>query len=119
MAEGTVKWFSDKKGFGFIEQEDGNDLFVHYSSKGFSLLNCGYKGNLVEIKHDTPYNLATQSGRFLSSLPRRGSLSFSNLLSRRNPFSCNSLKVWFPCSKSSIYMLTTTQECPILMLMNS
>jgi len=29
MAEGTVKWFSDKKGFGFIEQEDGNDLFVH------------------------------------------------------------------------------------------
>ena len=44
MAEGTVKWFSDKKGFGFIEQEDGNDLFVHYSSidsSGFKTLTEG------------------------------------------------------------------------------
>lgn len=32
MADGTVKWFSEKKGFGFIEQEDGPDVFVHYSS---------------------------------------------------------------------------------------
>ena len=32
MAEGTVKWFNDSKGFGFIEQEDGNDLFVHFSA---------------------------------------------------------------------------------------
>jgi len=32
MADGIVKWFSDKKGFGFIEQEDGTDIFVHYSS---------------------------------------------------------------------------------------
>jgi len=31
MANGTVKWFNDSKGFGFIEQEDGPDVFVHFS----------------------------------------------------------------------------------------
>lgn len=32
LAKGIVKWFNEKKGFGFIQQEDGQDLFVHYSS---------------------------------------------------------------------------------------
>jgi CspA family cold shock protein len=31
VAEGTVKWFSDQKGYGFIEQEEGPDVFVHHS----------------------------------------------------------------------------------------
>ncbi len=44
MAEGIVKWFNDKKGYGFIKQEDGRDLFVHYSSidmPGFKTLAEG------------------------------------------------------------------------------
>jgi len=32
MPEGTVKWFNDKKGFGFISVEDGKDVFVHHSA---------------------------------------------------------------------------------------
>ncbi len=44
LGEGVVKWFSDRKGFGFIEQQNGQDLFVHHSAidmAGFRTLNEG------------------------------------------------------------------------------
>ncbi len=44
MANGTVKWFNERKGYGFIKQDDGPDVFVHYSgikASGFKTLREG------------------------------------------------------------------------------
>jgi len=46
MAKGTVKWFSNEKGYGFITSESGSDVFVHYSAiqgDGYKTLNEGDK----------------------------------------------------------------------------
>jgi len=48
MAQGTVKWFNESKGFGFVTSEDGSDVFVHYSA----ILGNGFK-SLAEGDHVT------------------------------------------------------------------
>jgi len=55
MTQGTVKWFDEKKGFGYITDESGKDVFVHYSAiqgDGFKKLTDGEKVSF-EVK-DTP-----------------------------------------------------------------
>lgn len=50
MPKGTVKWFNDAKGYGFISQEDGADVFVHHTAiqgSGFKTLN---EGEVVEFE---------------------------------------------------------------------
>jgi CspA family cold shock protein len=64
MATGTVKWFNDSKGFGFIEQSDGPDVFVHYSAvqgDGFRSLS---EGQSVEFEvTDGPKGLSAENVR--------------------------------------------------------
>ncbi len=49
---GTVKWFNESKGFGFIQRENGNDLFVHFRSilgQGFKSLTEGQRVSFIEV----------------------------------------------------------------------
>ncbi len=50
MTEGTIKWFNSKKGFGFIEQESGDDVFVHFSAIEMSGFKTLAEGERVEFE---------------------------------------------------------------------
>ncbi len=64
MATGTVKWFNDAKGYGFITQEAGEDVFVHFNAiqaQGFKSLS---EGDKVEFEVTTgPTGLQAATGR--------------------------------------------------------
>jgi CspA family cold shock protein len=49
MPEGTVKWFNEKKGYGFIEQDDGTDIFVHFSAIDMTGFKVLYEGERVSF----------------------------------------------------------------------
>ena len=53
MGQGTVKWFSNKKGFGFIKPKEGNDLFVHYSDIKGNGYRSLFQGDVVEFEVET------------------------------------------------------------------
>jgi CspA family cold shock protein len=50
LAQGTVKWFSNEKGYGFIEREDGDDLFVHFSEIAMDGYKSLTQGQRVEFE---------------------------------------------------------------------
>jgi cold shock protein len=53
MSEGTVKWFNESKGFGFIQQDEGGDVFVHFSAiqgEGFKTLKEGQRVSFEIVK---------------------------------------------------------------------
>ena len=54
MAQGTVKWFNSEKGFGFITQDDGPDVFVHFSA----IQTDGYR----ELKEEQPVEFDVKTG---------------------------------------------------------
>jgi CspA family cold shock protein len=70
MAKGTVKWFDLKKGFGFIINEQGQDVFVHYTNLDGEGFRCLRLGQIVEYKQlDTDKGLQGRKVQIISVKP--------------------------------------------------
>ena len=68
MAQGTVKWFNDQKGFGFITQDEGPDVFVHHSAIEASGFRSLTEGDQVEFEvTQGPKGLQAQAVRKLTA----------------------------------------------------
>jgi len=81
MDTGKVKWFNDAKGFGFIEAEDGVDVFVHYSAISMD----GYK-SLREGQHVSYESIETPKGRQAAKVEPAGGMEMpSELMTSEMP----------------------------------
>jgi len=94
VAEGTVKWFSERKGYGFIEQDEGGDIFVHHSAINMPGFKTLYEGDrvtrIIEKPQEPPSNYAVTGLYFLDGTAperaaqvkpsERGELEITDLL---------------------------------------
>ena len=84
VAKGRVKWFNEKKGYGFISRDDGNNIFVHFSAIKRDGVKTLYEGNEVEFEvSQGPKGLQatsvvswTKNGNSLNSTERRPQIMF-------------------------------------------
>ncbi len=76
MAKGTVKWFDPKKGFGFVVNDDGKDVFVHYTSIENNGFRCLRNGQVVEYQQfDSDKGLQGKEVKILEVSPPAGEKS--------------------------------------------
>ena len=61
MNKGTVKWFNNQKGYGFISDEQGNDVFVHYSGLNMEGFKSLEEGAAVDLFHNLQPNVPLQA----------------------------------------------------------
>jgi CspA family cold shock protein len=71
MATGTVKWFDPKKGFGFVVNDDGKDVFIHYTSIDGDGFRCLKNGETVEYEQlDSDKGLQGRNVRIADIMPK-------------------------------------------------